>query len=90
MSPLNVCPGVMTSRSMSGVMSTASGVVFAGDNEGNFMAFDGRTGKNLWFYSTGAPIWGAAPMTYMHRGKQYIVVATGSGPNSELVALSLP
>ena len=28
-------------------MSTASGVVFAGDNEGNFMAFDARTGKNL-------------------------------------------
>ena len=26
---------------MAGVMSTASGVVFAGDNEGNFMAFDG-------------------------------------------------
>jgi quinoprotein glucose dehydrogenase len=32
----------------------------------------------------------AAPMTYAYRGKQYIVVATGSGPNSEIVALSLP
>jgi quinoprotein glucose dehydrogenase len=32
----------------------------------------------------------AAPMTYLHQGKQYIVVATGSGPNQELVALSLP
>jgi quinoprotein glucose dehydrogenase len=31
----------------------------------------------------------AAPMTYMHRGRQYVVVATGSGPNTELVALSL-
>jgi quinoprotein glucose dehydrogenase len=31
----------------------------------------------------------AAPMTYMHRGKQYIVIATGSGPTSELVALGL-
>jgi len=47
---------------------------------------------------TGAPVHtveldafsAASPMTYMHRGKQYIVVATGSGPNSELVALSLP
>ena len=38
---------------MAGVMSTASGLVFAGDNEGNFMAFDARTGKNLWHYSTG-------------------------------------
>ena len=32
----------------------------------------------------------AAPMTYLHGGKQYIVVATGMGPNSELIALSLP
>ncbi len=32
----------------------------------------------------------AAPMTYLYRGKQYIVMAVGSGPASELVALSLP
>jgi len=32
----------------------------------------------------------AAPMTYLHDGKQYIVVAAGSGPASELIALSLP
>jgi hypothetical protein len=32
----------------------------------------------------------AAPMTYLHRGRQFIVAATGSGPNSELVAFSLP
>jgi quinoprotein glucose dehydrogenase len=31
----------------------------------------------------------AAPMTYLHRGRQYVVTATGSGPNSELVAFSL-
>jgi hypothetical protein len=29
-------------------------------------------------------------MTYMYRGKQYIVVATGMGPNSEWMALTLP
>ena len=32
----------------------------------------------------------AAPMTYMHGGKQYLVVAAGSGPTSELIALGLP
>ena len=31
----------------------------------------------------------AAPMTYEHEGRQYIVVATGSGPGSGLVAMSL-
>jgi quinoprotein glucose dehydrogenase len=32
----------------------------------------------------------AAPMTYVHRGRQYIVVATGGGLTSEIVALGLP
>ena len=32
----------------------------------------------------------AAPMTYLHDGKQYIVVAVGSGETAELVALSVP
>jgi alcohol dehydrogenase (cytochrome c) len=74
-----------SSPTMAGVMSTASGVVFAGDNEGNFMAFDAATGKNLWFYPTGAPIWGAAPMTFMIDGRQHVVV--GSGTNVTAYAL---
>ena len=28
-------------------------------------------------------------MTYMHQGKQYIVVAAGSGPTAELIAFTL-
>lgn len=32
----------------------------------------------------------AAPMTYLHDGKQYIAVAVGNGEESELVAFSLP
>lgn len=32
----------------------------------------------------------AMPMTFMHRGKQYIVFATGAGANTALVALRLP
>ena len=32
----------------------------------------------------------AAPMTYMHGGRQYIVMATGGGLTSEIVALALP
>ena len=32
----------------------------------------------------------AAPMTYLHEGRQYVVVATGGGDTAELVALSLP
>ena len=32
----------------------------------------------------------AAPMTYLHEGRQYIVVATGANEAIELVALALP
>lgn len=71
---------------MAGVMSTASGLVFASDNEGNFMAFDSRTGKNLWHYKTGTPIWGAAPMTYMLDGRQYVLINSGT----TIVAFALP
>jgi quinoprotein glucose dehydrogenase len=31
----------------------------------------------------------AAPMTYLHQGRQYLIVATGGGPTSELVALTI-
>jgi alcohol dehydrogenase (cytochrome c) len=72
--------------SFSGVLSTASGVVFDGDNEGNFMAFDSRTGKNLWHYQTGSPIWGGAPMTYMLDDRQYVVIGSGSS----ITAFALP
>jgi quinoprotein glucose dehydrogenase len=32
----------------------------------------------------------ASPMTYLYRGRQYLVVATGGGLTSELVALGVP
>jgi hypothetical protein len=42
------------------------------------LGFYATRGKNLWRYSPGTPIWGAAPMTYMLDGKQHIVVASGT------------
>jgi alcohol dehydrogenase (cytochrome c) len=71
---------------LAGVMSTASGLVFAGDSEGNFTAFDARNGKPLWHYPTGSSIWGAAAMTYMLDGRQHVVIASGN----TLVAFALP
>jgi len=75
-----------TTPTMAGVMSTASGLVFAGDHEGNFMAFDARTGENLWHYQTGASIWGAAAMTHMLDGRQHVLIPSGG----TLVAFALP
>ena len=73
------------SPTMAGVMTTASGLVFAGDNDGNFMAFEASTGENLWHYQTGSRIWGAAAMTHMLDGRQYVLIPSGT----TLVAFAL-
>jgi alcohol dehydrogenase (cytochrome c) len=71
---------------LAGVMSTASGLVFSGDQEGNFIAFDAASGKQLWHYQTGTSIWGAAPMTYMLDGRQQVLIASGAA----LLSFALP
>ena len=76
----------LSTPSFSGLLSTASGVVFGGDNEGNFLALDARSGAHLWHYQTGSPVWGGAPMTYLLDGRQFVVI--GSGAN--ITAFALP
>ena len=68
-----------------GSLSTAGGIVFAGDSDGNFIALDARTGKDLWHFQTGSPIF-ASPMTYAIGGRQYIVIPSGTA----LFAFALP
>lgn len=59
----------------SGVLSTAGGLVFSGDDEGNFIAFDARTGKVLWHFQTGARI-ASGPMSFAVDGQQYIAISS--------------
>ena len=59
------------------------------DGTPHLFAIDKRTGQRLGKIRTsGLSSYGM--MTYMHQGKQYIVFATGDGPNTKLVALKLP
>jgi alcohol dehydrogenase (cytochrome c) len=74
-----------TSPTWSGVLSTAGGLVFTGDAEGNFMALEAATGKVLWHFQCGASVF-ASPMTYAIDGKQYVGIAAGS----TLFAFGLP
>jgi alcohol dehydrogenase (cytochrome c) len=60
-----------------GVLSTAGRVVFAGESDGNFIALDGLTGKELWHIQLGAAIYSTA-ITYQLDGKQYVVIPAGS------------
>ena len=61
----------------SGILSTAGGLVFSGDMEGNVFALDAADGRLLWRLQTGGPVW-AAPITYRNEGKQYVAIAAGS------------
>ena len=60
-----------------GLLSTAGGLIFAGDDQGFFTALDATAGKPLWHFNTGQRI-SASPITYGFKGKQYIAVAAGS------------
>ncbi len=64
--------------STSGLLSTASGVIFSGDAEGNFLAIDARSGKFLWRFQMGSALHGTSAITYMLDGRQHVLVPAGS------------
>ncbi len=59
-----------------GVLATAGGLVFTGEGNGLFKAYDAETGSVLWKFQAGAGV-NAPPASYTVEGKQYIVVAAG-------------
>jgi quinohemoprotein ethanol dehydrogenase len=65
-------------NSPGGTMATAGNLVFEGQINHIFVAYDATTGKKVWSFDAKAPIV-AAPISYAVNGKQYITVLTGSG-----------
>ena len=59
-----------------GILATAGGLVFAGQGNGTFAAYDAANGTELWSFQAGAGV-NAPPSSYTVNGKQYIVVAAG-------------
>jgi PQQ-dependent dehydrogenase (methanol/ethanol family) len=59
-----------------GILATAGGLVFTGEGNGQFKAYDAGTGSVLWNFQAGAGV-NAPPSSYTVDGKQYIVVAAG-------------
>jgi alcohol dehydrogenase (cytochrome c) len=79
------------------ITTTAGGVVFTGDLDGQVLAYDASTGKELWRQATGKAI-GGGVISYQAGGKQRVAVATGmnastwnlkSGP-ARVVVYALP
>jgi glucose dehydrogenase len=64
-----------------GALATAGGLVFAGEGNGWFKAYDAKTGQVLWKFQCGAGV-NAPAVTYTINGKQYVAVAAGG--NSQL------
>lgn len=61
----------------SGVLTTASDLVFAGGREGYFYALDAKTGAVLWRQMLGGQI-ANGPVTYAVQGRQFVSVAAGN------------
>ena len=63
--------------------ATGGGLIFGGDVNGRFRAFDHETGEILWEVNLGSPVSGF-PITYAVAGRQYVAVSTGYGRFLEL------
>ena len=75
---------------LAALLSTAGGLVFTGDPEGNFYALDDRTGEKLWSFPTGSGHRGG-PISYSVDGKQYIATPSGWGSSAgAMLALFYP
>ena len=62
----------------SGTLTTAGNLVFQGEADGHFRAYDAAKGQLLWSYDAGLGI-SAPPITYALDGKQYLSVLVGYG-----------
>ncbi len=58
------------------LVATGGGLVFGGDANGRFRAFDHETGEVLWEINLGSPVSGF-PISYAIDGRQYVAVSTG-------------
>jgi alcohol dehydrogenase (cytochrome c) len=61
---------------MLSLMSTGGGLLFGGDANGRFRAYDQRNGEIIWETNLGAPVNGY-PASFAVNGKQYVAVSTG-------------
>jgi alcohol dehydrogenase (cytochrome c) len=78
-------PQIGEGGSSGGTMTTAGGLVFFGDEAESFEAVDGKTGAQLWHFTTGQRMH-ASPMSYAVQGKRYVAIASGS----DIFSFALP
>jgi len=67
-----------------GLMATAGRLVFQGQHDGLFNAYDAADGRRLWQFDAQAPVIGA-PISYSVNGRQYVSVVAGMGTGASNV-----
>ncbi len=78
-----------------GILATGGGLVFTGEGNGKFKAYDSSTGELMWADQADAGV-NAPPASYNVDGVQYIVVGAGGNVQldykrgNEIIAYSLP
>ncbi len=83
-------PGQLGAPGAAGVLATGGGLLFVGGNDIAFHALDTNTGATLWRLPLPRRVTGT-PMTYRSQGgRQFVLVATSTGPDAALVAFALP
>jgi alcohol dehydrogenase (cytochrome c) len=64
--------------SSAGMLATGGGLLFTGKLTGEVIALDKDTGQTLWQFQTGSSV-NSTAITYMHKGRQYVTIASGLG-----------
>lgn len=82
-------PAKLGAAGAQGGIVTKGGLIFVGGGDTAFHAVDKSTGEDLWTYPVRARTTGT-PMTYSAGGRQFVVIATGSGDSATLLAFALP
>jgi glucose dehydrogenase len=78
-----------------GALATAGGVVFTGTNDQQVLAFDAKSGKQVWTYKADGGV-NAPPISYAINGRQFVAVAAGGNyqlntpRNDDLLVFALP
>ncbi len=72
-----------------GTLSTEAGLVFQGNGDGFFVAYDATTGEEMWKVNTYTSII-APPISYMIDGVQYVAIQVGSGGAGGLTEAAMP
>ncbi len=89
---------VQTAKPMvAGITATAGGLVFTGNLDGDVLAYDAQTGKQVWHSATGKAI-GGGVISYEVGGRQFVAAAAGlnspiwpvTGGPARLVIYGLP